>query len=165
MTDSSLKLRWKRIGIHNLPMPSRARDDDAGIDLSIVVTATEPMARAHDAAESHRFTASPDELVVFRTGWAVEIPFGWFGFIVPRSSTGKAGWDIESSGVIDPNYRGEIMIPMTFRGKATDPARRVSHGQRMAQMLILPVPRIECEEVDELSATQRGEGGFGSTGR
>ena len=105
---------------------------------------------------------SPGTTIVFRTGWAVEIPSGYYGQIVVRSSIGKAGWDIESSGVIDASYRGEIMMPMIYRGTGLV---RVDHGQRMAQMVILPVPRVECIEVESLSDTPRGTGGFGSTGR
>ena len=155
-----LQLRWKRVGEHNLPVPTRAHDGDAGLDLATVVETFYPN-HCPGWAGKH-VMVSPSTVIVFRTGWAVAIPPGWFGLIVPRSSTGKAGWDIESSGVIDSGYRGEIMLPMVYRG---DGSASVEHGQRMAQMLILPVPRIDSIVVDELDATARGDGGFGSSGQ
>ncbi len=153
-------LRWKRIGDHRLPVPSRAHDGDAGIDLAVVVEHHYPI---HLHAHDGRIGVTANALITFRTGWAVEIPPGWFGLIVVRSSIGKAGWDIESSGVIDSGYRSEIMLPLVFRGSQLDPKRYVSHGDRMAQMLLLPAPTVDCQEVDDLSTTTRGAGGFGST--
>jgi dUTP pyrophosphatase len=158
----TLTLKWQRIGAHTLPLPSRAHPEDAGIDLPVIVDG-ETFA-GHVAAPGHRVAATPEALIVFRTGWAVEIPDGWCGLIVVRSSVGKAGWDIESSGVIDAGYAGEILLPMCFRGPSLDSKRYVEHGQRMVQMLILPVPAVESIEVAALSNSRRGQGGFGSTG-
>lgn len=156
-----LGLKWKRMGEHTLPLPKRAHDGDAGLDLAVIVDRFYPN---HTPATADRIGVSPHTLIVFRTGWAVEIPAGWFGLIVVRSSIGKAGWDIESSGVIDSTYRGEILLPLAFRGDPLNSARYVANGQRMAQMLLLPVPRVDSVEVSELSPTARGEGGFGSSG-
>lgn len=147
-----LTLRWKRVGEHDLPIPSRVHDDDAGFDLSVVI----PGGGTSDGRR--------EVLQMFGTGWAVAIPVGWFGLIVPRSSVGKAGWDIESSGVIDAGYRGEVMLPLIYRGELFSQKRVLRHGDRVAQMLLLPVPRVESEEVGELPPTARGAGGFGSTG-
>lgn len=147
-----LTLRWKRVGEHDLPIPSRVHDDDAGFDLSVVI----PGGGTSDGRR--------EVLQMFGTGWAVAIPVGWFGLIVPRSSVGKAGWDIESSGVIDAGYRGEVMLPLIYRGEPFNAKRVLRHGDRVAQMLLLPVPRVESEEVLELPPTARGAGGFGSTG-
>lgn len=162
VTRGVLQLRWKRIGEHNLSVPSRAHDGDAGLDLAVIVDEnTTAVAYSRSLRPVPRIEVYEGR-VDFRTGWAVAIPPGWFGLIVPRSSTGKAGWDIESSGVIDSGYRGEIMLPLIYRGAESV---RVEHGQRMAQMLILPVPRIDGIVVDELDATTRGSGGFGSSGQ
>lgn len=147
-----LTLRWKRVGEHDLPIPSRVHDDDAGFDLSVVI----PGGGTSDGRR--------EVLQMFGTGWAVAIPVGWFGLIVPRSSVGKAGWDIESSGVIDAGYRGEVMLPLIYRGEPFNAKRVLRHGDRVAQMLLLPVPRVESEEALELPPTARGAGGFGSTG-
>ena len=161
MIDTTLTLRWRRMGDHELPIPSRAHPTDAGLDLPVVVDPTNY--QGHPTPIRGRIEAHPERIIVFRTGWAVEIPPGWFGLVVVRSSIGKAGWDIESSGVIDPSYRGEIFLPLIYRGDSLSAKRFVSHGDRMAQMLILPVPEVQSVEVAELSDTPRGAGGFGST--
>ena len=161
-----LTLRWKRCGEHDFPVPSRAHVDDAGIDLPVIVTEadTNCYLRTHEPAvrvfDGHHVLGAH----VFGAGWAVAIPPGWCGLIVVRSSVGKAGWDLESSGLIDSGYHGEILLPLVYRGDTFNPRRIVRHGDRMAQMLLLPVPRVESEEVASLPATARGEGGFGSTG-
>lgn len=159
-------LKWKRCGSHTLPVPTRANVGDAGLDLPVVVDKdTEPVYGSFSRTLGEvpvLDVYNSSGLIVFRTGWAVEIPPGYYGQIVVRSSVGKAGWDIESSGVIDSSYRGEIKMPLIYRGEETG---RVEHGRCLAQMLILPVPHIECVEVDALSDTARGEGGFGSTGK
>lgn len=156
-----IQLKWKRIGDHDFPIPSRAHATDAGLDLSVIVDSTPA---GHSRMPDGRLAPTNDRLVPFRTGWAVEIPPGWFGLVVVRSSIGKAGWDIESSGVIDATYTGEIALPMVYRGDPLGPRRYVKHGDRMAQMLLLPVPKVDSVEVAELTATPRGTGGFGSTG-
>ncbi len=158
-----LQLRWKRIGEHSLPVPSRAHDGDAGLDLAVVVD-REPQCASYSLTMGPPpvITVYTDSVIIFRTGWAVAIPPGWFGLVVPRSSTGKAGWDIESSGVIDAGYRAEILLPMRYRG---DGEYRVEHGQRMAQMVLLPVPHVESQEAAELSPSGRGAGAFGSSGK
>lgn len=159
-----LTLKWKRCGDHALPLPARANAGDAGLDLAVIVDAHTDSAGAwsRTLGPVPKLDVYDASIIVFRTGWAVEIPPGWYGQIVVRSSIGKAGWDIESSGVIDAGYRGEIKMPMVYRGEG---AGCVEHGQRMAQMVILPVPRVVCVEADTLSATTRGTGGFGSTGK
>lgn len=162
-----LTLQWLRVGEHTLPLPCRAHDDDAGIDLPVIVTEENAniflrsIDVCEDLVDGHRAGGT----IMFRSGWAVAIPVGWYGQIVVRSSAGKAGWDIESSGVIDAGYRGEIMIPLVYRGDAFSQARLVRHGDRLVQMLLLPVPRIESEEVAELLPTTRGAAGFGSSGK
>ena len=118
----------------------------------------------------------PGDKVTFRTGLAVEIPEGHGMFILSRSGHGFKN-DIRLAncvGLIDSDYRGEIMVKLTsddlpmlnhFGGPdAVTTFMRVSHGDRIAQAVILPVPRVEFELVHELSTTARGAGGFGSTG-
>ena len=91
-------------------------------------------------------------------GIAVEIPEGHVGLLVERSSNWKRGLYQENKiGVIDSDYRGEIMIPLSV-DKSTEA------GTRVAQLVVVPVPEIELIEVDAVSSTERGEGGFGSTG-
>lgn len=93
----------------------------------------------------------------YKTGIAVEIPEGYVGIIVPRSSTGIKGYTIKNTiGVIDSDYRGEIKLHLFIP---------VTQKIRIAQMLIMPCPQFNIEFVESLSETERGEGGFGSTGK
>lgn len=93
----------------------------------------------------------------YKTGLAVEIPEGYVGIIVPRSSTGIKGYTIKNTiGVIDSDYRGEIKLHLFIP---------VTQKIRIAQMLIMPCPQFNIEFVESLSETERGEGGFGSTGK
>tara|TARA_B100001250_G_scaffold107238_1_gene90437 strand:+ start:136 stop:588 length:453 start_codon:yes stop_codon:yes gene_type:complete len=101
-----------------------------------------------------------------RTGLAVAIPEGWEGQIRSRSSLGAKGMIMPNGvGTIDSDYRGELMVLATWIGEGN--SIKLSRGERIAQMLIAPVPLTTYKEVsfDELSTTDRGEGGFGSSGR
>ena len=101
-----------------------------------------------------------------RTGLAVAIPEGWEGQIRSRSSLGAKGMIMPNGvGTIDSDYRGELMVLATWIGEGD--SIKLSKGERIAQMLIAPVPLTTYKEVsfDELSTTDRGEGGFGSSGR
>ena len=101
-----------------------------------------------------------------RTGLAVAIPEGWEGQIRSRSSLGAKGMIMPNGvGTIDSDYRGELMVLATWIGEGD--SIKLAKGERIAQMLIAPVPLTTYKEVslDELSTTDRGEGGFGSSGR
>ncbi len=101
-----------------------------------------------------------------RTGLAVAIPEGWEGQIRSRSSLGAKGMIMPNGvGTIDSDYRGELLVLATWIGEGD--SIRLAKGERIAQMLIAPVPLTTFKEVsfDELSTTDRGEGGFGSSGR
>jgi dUTP pyrophosphatase len=96
----------------------------------------------------------------YGTGLAIEIPEGYVGLIFPRSSISNSGLILTNSvGVIDSGYRGEIK----FRFKHIPDTSFYKVGDRIGQLIIMPYPQIEFEEVQELSSTERGEGGFGST--
>ena len=101
-----------------------------------------------------------------RTGLAIAIPKGWEGQIRSRSSLGAKGMIMPNGvGTIDSDYRGELMILATWIGEGD--SITLSKGERVAQLLIAPVPLTTFTEVDfqDLSETDRGEGGFGSSGR
>jgi len=101
-----------------------------------------------------------------RTGLAVAIPSGWEGQIRSRSSLGAKGMIMPNGvGTIDSDYRGELMILATWIGEGN--SIKLAKGERVAQLLIAPVPLTKFTEVDfeDLSQTERGEGGFGSSGR
>lgn len=109
-------------------------------------------------------TIEPGETAWIPTGLALEIPKGCAGLIYARSSMGvKRGLaPANKVGVIDSDYRGEIRVVLLNHGKT---AQTVEHGERVAQMLITPVLTPSYEVVESLSDTDRGQGGFGSTGK
>lgn len=108
-------------------------------------------------------TVEPGEIKKITSGIAVEIPVGFGGFIFPRSSLAtKYGITLPNCvGVIDSDYRGEVCVPVINLGEESF---TVKNGDRIAQMVIMPYEAAEYETVSELSETERGEGGFGSTG-
>ena len=100
----------------------------------------------------------------FKTGIAVEIPEGYVGIIVPRSSIGSSGIMLANTvGVIDSDYRGEILFRLVAWSLST--RIRLDQPLRVAQLLIMPVNQVNIEIVKELPDTERGENGFGSTGK
>ena len=139
-----MKVKIKKLD-PNAVIPKYANVTDAGLDLTAV-----------------RVTESRN-VVTYHTGLAVEIPDGYVGLLFPRSSVYKTDMRMcNSVGVIDSGYRGEIMIKF-YKGVSPDLIYKV--GDRVCQLIILPYPKIELEEVTELSESDRGEGGFGSTGK
>lgn len=128
-------------------LPSRAYDGDAGFDLA----ACEAVTLAPGARES------------VGTGIAVEIPEGFAGFVQPRSGlAARHGIGVVNSpGLIDSGYRGEIRVVLLNTDREEPFA--VEPGMRIAQLVIVPVPRVELVEVEELAASQRGARGFGSS--
>ena len=108
-------------------------------------------------------TIAPAETKFIRTGIAMEIPVGMVGLIYARSGLAckKGLAPANKVGVIDSDYRGEIMVALHNHG--TEP-QVIATGERIAQMVIAPFYTAEYTEVEELSDTVRGEGGFGSTG-
>ena len=106
----------------------------------------------------------PGKTVFIPTGIAMAVPQGYAGLIYARSSMGaKRGLaPANKVGVIDSDYRGEVMVALHNHGQET---QTVCHGERVAQLLVAPVLAPAFEEVEELDDTARGAGGFGSTGR
>lgn len=124
-------------------VPKYAKPGDAGLDL----TATD--------------VKSCEKYVEYGTGLAVEIPDGFAGFLLPRSSL--SDYDLVLSnhvGLIDSGYRGEIKARFKRLGE-----RIYMPGDRIVQLVILPYPKVELEEVNELSETERGASGYGSSGK
>ena len=131
-----------------LPLPAYQHAGDAGLDLSA----------------SQDVTIAPGERTVVGTGIAVAIPDGFVGLVVPRSGLAvRAGLSmVNTPGIVDSGYRGEIKIAL-INHDLREPIA-LARGERIAQLVITPVAMVTVEEVDELSTTSRGEGGFGSTG-
>ncbi len=143
-----MRLEIKRID-PDLPLPAYARDGDAGLDLS--------------AAEN--VTLKPGERAAVSTGFAVAIPEGYAGFVHARSGRAlREGLALPNApGLIDAGYRGEIRVILVN----LDPAEPVyiARGEKIAQLVVQRIERVELEETAELPASTRGEAGFGSTGR
>jgi dUTP pyrophosphatase len=129
----------------NAVIPSYSKPGDAGMDLTIT------------EIKENNFRQ-----ISYGFGIAIEIPFGYVGLVFPRSSVKNQDLLLSNCvGVIDSGYRGEIQS--TF--KKTDPSEKFYNvGERGAQIIILPYPQVFMVESDELSDTERGTGGFGSTG-
>lgn len=103
---------------------------------------------------------------IFNTGLAFEIPIGWVMLIFSRSGHGFKS-DVRLAncvGVIDADYRGEVMVKLTLDVIDELSGMRVNRGDRIAQAMLVPVETVEFIEADQLSDTERGAGGFGSTG-
>lgn len=106
----------------------------------------------------------PNETKIVHTGIALEIPEGYVGLIYARSglATKRGLAPANKVGVIDADYRGEIMVALFNQ---TQEVQKIEAGERIAQIVIAPFLKAEFEETNELSDTVRGEGGFGSTGK
>lgn len=133
-------------------MPFKAHAEDAGFDLY---------------ATSKEYDKNQN--IVYGTGLAMEIPQGYVGLVFPRSSNAKKDLFLTNSvGVIDSCYRGEIMLKFKrslthSNGVTWYDEREYEIGDRIGQIIIMPYPQITFTEVDELSTTERGQGGYGST--
>ena len=116
------------------------------------------------SAEDADVVIEPSETKFIATGLAMEIPEGYVGLVYARSGLAcKRGLaPANKVGVVDSDYRGEIKVALHNHGKE---AQTVEKGERIAQMVIAPYLSVNYEEADALSETERGEGGFGSTGR
>ena len=133
----------------DLPAPRRASRGSAGLDLC--------------AALDGELVLAPGERTLVPTGFALEIPLGWEGQVRPRSGLAiRHGIGIPNTpGTIDSDYRGELQVALINLGREPYTLRR---GDRIAQLLLAPVPEVEVEEVAHLAPSGRGVGGFGSTG-
>jgi dUTP pyrophosphatase len=144
-----MEVRIKKLN-ENAVIPSYAKDGDAGMDL--VATSI--------------ISDTPTQ-ITYGLGIALEIPYGFVGLVFPRSSIRKTRLQLSNSvGVIDSGYRGELQatfnkIHTTIENQKND----YKVGDRVCQIMIIPHPPIEFDEVADLSDTERGEGGFGSTGK
>lgn len=137
-----MKIKIKKL-VADAVIPHYAKPGDAGMDLTAV------------------WMNQQMEIITYGTGLAVEIPEGHVGLLFPRSSIYKTGMFLTNAvGVIDSGYRGEVMMKFEM----TDSRKMYQVGDRIGQLLIMPYPLVEFEEVSELSSSDRGTGGYGSTG-
>ena len=144
-----MKVRFKKLSPKAIT-PNYATSGDAGMDVTAI---------GHRIDAKHNF-------IEYHTGLALEIPEGYVGLLFPRSSVSKMDVSLANCvGVVDSGYRGEI----TFRYKFDSDSyfanvKRYQDGDRVGQLVIIPYPEIELEEVNHLTTSSRGYGGYGSTG-
>lgn len=142
-----MDLPFKRLH-PSAPLPAYAKPGDAGLDLTSAVDVE----------------VAPGERALVPTGVAVAIPEGHAGLVLPRSGlASRQGLTLANApGLIDSGYRGEVTCAVVnLDRKQTVSIRR---GDRIAQLVVVPVPSLEPAWVDQLPGSERGEGGFGSTG-
>lgn len=138
-----MQLKFKKLS-EKAVIPKYQKEGDAGLDL---------------VATSLTFDTSNGSLI-YGTGLAVEIPEGHVGLLFARSSVVKKSLQLKNSvGVIDSGYRGEIKAVFSNTGSMW-----YNVGDRICQLVVLPYPKMEVTEVADLSDTERGAGGFGSSG-
>jgi dUTP pyrophosphatase len=142
-----MKVKIKKLSTEAV-IPSYAKSGDAGMDL---------------VATSIKFDGTQ---ITYGTGLAIEIPEGFVGLVFPRSSIRKTDLSLSNSvGVIDSGYRGEIQATFNQKSLSKDGQILYGVGDRICQLMIIPYPHVDFIEVQELNNTERGEGGFGSTGK
>ena len=143
-----MDVKFKKL--HNdAKIPSYAHDTDAGLDLTAV-------------SFTQEFDKSNKLVLVYHTGLAVEIPEGYVGLIFMRSSISDKSISLTNAvAVIDSGYRGELLLKYKI---TTDSLPTIYQpGEKLGQLIIIPYPKINPIEVEELSSSDRNEGGFGST--
>lgn len=137
------KLKIKKLNTHAI-LPTRAHSTDCGLDLYTL-----------DGA-----IVKPGKGEIFKTGIAGEFMPGYVGMLTDRSSMAKRGFKL-AGGIIDPGYTGELMVVLR---NISDKELTIQPGERIAQLLIIPVETPEVVEVMELSNSERSDKGFGSSG-
>lgn len=144
-----MKVNFKRLS-EGATAPAYATEFSAGADLYNL--------------KDGEITILPGETKLIKTGIALEIPVGYVGLIFARSglATKRGLAPANKVGVIDSDYRGEIMVALHNHSSVE---QKVEGGERVAQISIVPFLKADFSEADELTETVRGEGGFGSTGK
>lgn len=144
-----MKIKLKRLHKDAI-VPTYATDGSAAVDLYTI----------------ENYSIKPGKVIWLRTGIAIEVPKGYYAEVYNRSGmAAKREIIIVSSRIIDSDYRGEVFIPVKIIAEVPDCwFAPIKKGSRIAQMIIKKYEKIEFEEVEELSETDRGAGGFGSTG-
>ena len=142
MTELPIRRRHKGAAV-----PTRAYPGDAGLDLSAIESAV----------------LEPGERAAVGTGLAIALPDGYAGLVLPRSGlASRHGLGVlNAPGLIDSGYRGEVRVILHNHGSQTF---RVDPGMRIAQLVVVAVEDVRPVEVEELPASERGEGGYGSSG-
>jgi len=145
-----MKVKFKKLSPKAVT-PTYAKEGDAGLDVTCI---------GYQIDKENNY-------IEYFTGLALELPKGYVGLIFPRSSVSKTDLRLANCvGVVDSGYRGEITFRYKFRKDAFFASlKRYQEGDRIGQLVILPYPQIELEEIEELAESERGSGGYGSTGK
>lgn len=145
-----MKVKFKKLSPKAVT-PTYAKEGDAGLDVTCI---------GYQIDKENNY-------IEYFTGLALELPKGYVGLIFPRSSVSKTDLQLANCvGVVDSGYRGEITFRYKFRKDAFFASlKRYQEGDRIGQLVILPYPQIELEEIEELAESERGSGGYGSTGK
>ena len=149
-TINSLQIKVKKLH-PDAAIPTYAKLGDAAMDLYAI----------------EKGLADGYGNMVYKTGLAIEIPYGFVGLIFPRSSVSKTNHMLRNHvGVIDSGYRGELILKFGWFSQVDEHSACSVYdkGDRIGQLMIIPYPQIDFIEVEELSNSDRGVGGFGSTG-
>jgi len=142
-----MNIKIKKL-LKNTITPTYSKQGDAGMDLT--------------AISKNVINTDTHSYIEYGTGLAFEIPKGYVGLIFPRSSISNTGMiQTNSVSVIDSGYRGEVTCRFKWIPGTTD----YNVGDRIGQLIIIPYPQVEFEEVEELSDTERGSSGYGSSGK
>lgn len=149
-TDGGKSMQYRKLKVCMTEdagyVPSYAHDGDAGLDLRAV----------------EDYVIHPGQSIMVRTGLRAEIPQGCVGLEFPRSGLGSRGITMRNAvGVIDSGYRGEVLCPLW---NTTEEPFAIHRGDRVCQMVVMPYCPCSIEEADELSDSERGTDGYGSTG-
>lgn len=142
-------LRWKRLPSgEGLPLPARAHAGDAGFDLRT----------------TRGGSIFPGTWDMLSTGYSVEIPRGFVGMVCPRSGLARdyGVTVLNAPGIIDAGYVGEVKVLLIKHGRGV---WVYDAGDRIAQLVVVPIAMMDSVEAETISETERGTGGFGSTGR
>lgn len=129
---------------------------------AIIPTYATEGSAAFDLHSTEDICLYPNAVTKVPTGVAIELPKNTYGAVAPRSGLASKGITVMNApGIVDMDYRGEVCVLLY---NTTEERVKVKVGDRVAQMLVLPYFKVEFEEVEELSETVRGEGGFGHSG-
>jgi len=156
-----------QVGIKKLSedaqLPTRGSEKAAGYDLRMSQSTTIELNKENTDILTGMLKIKPHETVKVGTGLAAKIPDGYFGAIYARSglATKQGLRPANAVGVIDSDYRGELIVALH---NDTDKEQTIKTGDRIAQLVVMPYLPVEFTEVDALDETERGAGGFGSTG-
>lgn len=156
-----MKIKLKILS-EGIQTPTYAHEGDAGMDIRVSGTWVTNLDEGEKEVTSESIIIKPGERIVAKTGFAIEIPPGYWGNIRDRGGLARKNGIHTMSGVLDENYRGELQLVLINLGTKPYEAKK---GERLAQLIVSPYVRSTVEIATELSDTKRGSGAFGHSGK